>query len=179
MTAALLVIDVQEEALERCPDAAGVVERINELARRASDTGAPVIFIQHEDDDELVRGTPGWELAEGLERPEGSLLVSKTYRDAFEETELAQLLERLGARRVVVTGVHSDYCVQTTALSALIRGFDLTFVNDCHAARDSQLAPHQIQALINARFETLRYPDRAVEVLPAADVRFRVQSRVR
>jgi nicotinamidase-related amidase len=172
VSAALLVIDVQEEALERCPDAARVVAQINELTRRAAESGAPVIFIQHEDDDELVRGSPGWELAGGLERPEGSQLVPKAYRDAFEGTELARLLEGLGVRRVVVTGVHSDYCVQTTALSALIRGFDLTFVSDSHAARDAELPPHQIQALVNARFSTLRYPGRSVEVLPAADVAF-------
>lgn len=172
MASALLVIDVQREALDGVADADALVGRINELVRRASEEGAPVIFIQHEDGDELVRGTPGWELAAGLERPEGAELLPKAYRDAFEETDLARLLERLGARRVVVTGVHSDYCVQTTALSALIRGFDLTFVSDCHAARDAEMAPHQIEALINSRFQTLRYPGRRVEVLPAADVTF-------
>jgi nicotinamidase-related amidase len=176
---ALLVIDVQEEALERCPDGGEIVARINELSRRAAEAGLPVIFIQHEEDEEYMKGTPGWELAGGLERTEGSLLVPKTYRDAFETTDLEPTLRRLGVTHVVVTGVHSDYCVQTTALSALIRGFDLTFVSDCHAARDSELPPHQIQALINSRFQTLRYPGRTVEVVPAAEVTFEPAPRAR
>jgi nicotinamidase-related amidase len=172
---ALLVIDVQEEALEGCPDGAAVVRRINELTRRAAGAGVPVVFIQHEDDDELVKGSPGWELAAALERPDGSHLVPKTFRDAFEATELGALLDRLCARRLVVTGVHSDYCVQTTALSALVRGFDLALASDGHAARasaeDGSLSPHAIQALVNSRFGTLRYPGRGIEVLPAAQIR--------
>jgi nicotinamidase-related amidase len=182
-SSALVVIDVQEEALAGCPDGAEVMARINELSRRADDAGVPVIFIQHEDEEELVKGSPGWELARGLERGEGSFLVPKTYRDGFEDTELEELLERLGVGRVVVTGVHSDYCVQTTALSALVRGFDLVLVADGHAARpsaeDGELSPHAIQAFINSRFATLRYPGRAIEVLPAAEVTFEPAPRAR
>ncbi len=170
---ALLVIDVQEEALAGCPDGAAVVERINELSQRAAAAGVPVIFIQHEDDDELVKGSPGWELAASLVRPEGSLLVPKSYRDGFEATELEEVLARLGVRRLIVTGVHSDFCVQTTALSALVRGYDLVFVSDAHAARPEQgdpeeLSARSLQELVNSRFATLRYPGREVAVLPAA-----------
>jgi nicotinamidase-related amidase len=174
---ALLVIDVQQEALIGCPgDGADVVARINELLRQADGAGAPVIFIQHEDDDELVKGSPGWRLAEGLERRDGTFLVPKSYRDAFASTELEALLGRLGVRRLVVTGVHSDFCVQTTALSALMRGFDLVLVSDGHAARsspeDASLSPQAIQAFVNSRFDTLRYPERTIEVLPAAEIMF-------
>src|SRR4051794_11005407 len=175
---ALLVIDVQQEALEGCPDAAAIVARINLLSRAAADAAVPVIFIQHEDDDELVKGTPGWELAEALERPEASLLVPKTYRDSFADTELEPTLRRLGVSRLVVTGVHSDFCVQTTALSAVMRGYDIVLVSDGHTARPTPqdggaaLPGDALRALINALMATLRYPGRAIEVLPAADIGF-------
>lgn len=168
MSAALLVIDVQQEALEGCPDPDGLVDRINRLSSDAEEAGVPVIFIQHEGEDELAKGSPGWELADRLDRPDGSHLVPKSYRDGFEETELVPLLEDLGVRRLVITGVHSDYCVQTTALSALIRGYDVTLVKDAHAARGDD--PDGIHAFVNSRFATLRYPGRTIEVLPAADV---------
>lgn len=172
---ALLVIDVQEEALEGCPDTAGLLARINELSRRADEAGAPVIFIRHDDihGEEYVRDTPGWQLAAGLEQPGGSHIVEKRYRDGFADTELASLLERLGVRRLVVTGVHSDFCVQTTALSALSRGFDIVLVSDGHAARpepeDGSLTSEAIQGFINSRFTTLRYPGRTIEVRPAGE----------
>jgi nicotinamidase-related amidase len=171
---ALLVIDMQQEVVDTCPDGPGLIDRINLLSRRATEAGVPVIFIQHEGHDELFKGTPGWELAAGLERGDGSYLVPKTYRDAFADTDLRTLLERLGVRRLVVTGAHSDFCVQTTALSALVHGFDLALVSDGHAAEpsphDDALSAEALQAFVNTRFGTLRYPGRTVEVLPAADV---------
>src|SRR4051812_37465671 len=135
---ALLIVDVQEASLDGCSEVPQVIDRINELLRRAGEASAPVIFIQHDGaEDGLARGTPGWELAAALERPGGAHLVEKSYRDAFADTELKPLLYRLGVKRLVVTGVHSDFCVQMTALSAVIRGFDLAFVSDAHATRDS------------------------------------------
>jgi nicotinamidase-related amidase len=171
MDSALLVIDVQEEALERCHDAEGVVERINDLSRRMAEAGAPVIYIQHEDDSELIRDSPGWQLAHGLERPDESVLLAKTFRDSFEATDLQGILEREGVKRVVVTGVHSDFCVQTTTLSAVIRGFDVVLVSDGHTSReDGELSGEGLTAFVNSRVATLRYPGRMVEVRRAAEV---------
>jgi nicotinamidase-related amidase len=174
MDSALLVIDVQEEALEGCHDAEGVVERINDVARRMAEAGGPVIYIQHEDDTELIRDSPGWQLAGGLERPDGSVRLPKTFRDGFEATDLQGMLEGDGVKRVVVTGVHSDFCVQTTALSAVIRGFDLVLVSDGHTSRptpeSSELSGEALTELVNARMATLRYPGRSVEVVAAAQV---------
>jgi nicotinamidase-related amidase len=174
MDTALLVIDVQEEALEGCHDAGGTVERINDLARRMAETGAPLIYIQHEDDGELIRESPGWQLAEALERPDGSVRLAKTFRDGFEATDLQGMLEEEGVRRVVVTGVHSDFCVQTTALSAVIRGFDLVLVSDGHTSRatpeTSELSGEALRQLVNARMATLRYPGRTIEVVRAAEL---------
>ena len=174
MDTALLVIDVQEEALEGCHDAEGTVTRINDVSRRMAEAGARVIYIQHEDDGELVRESPGWQLAAGLERPDEPVRLAKTFRDGFEATDLQGMLEREGIRRVVITGVHSDFCVQTTALSALIRGFDLVLVSDGHTARTSpetsELSGEALRQLVNARMATLRYPGRTIEVVRAAEL---------
>jgi nicotinamidase-related amidase len=169
---ALLIVDVQEASLDGCSDVPQVIDRINELLRRAGEASVPVIFIQHDGtEDGLARGTPGWELAAALERPDGAHLVEKSYRDAFADTELEPLLYRLGVKRLVVTGVHSDFCVQMTALSAVIRGFDLAFVSDAHTTRDSAaLAGPDISALVNSRMAMLRHPGRTIEVVPAARV---------
>ncbi len=168
------MIDVQREALDGCTDADEVVARINELAARAEGAGAPVVYVQHEGNGEPERGDPGWELAEGLDRQAGSYLVAKRFRDAFAETGLEELLGSLGVERVVVTGAHSDYCVQMTALSAVVRGFDLVLVADGHTAypADPALGAGELRDLVNARVSTLRHPGRTIEVLPAADVVF-------
>ena len=173
----LLVIDMQEAVLTGCADVPGVTERINELAQRAREAGAAVVFIQHSDadDPEMAAGSNGWQLAEALQRLDGDTVVTKTYRDSFADTDLGAVLARSGARRLVVTGAHSDFCVQTTALSALLRGYDVTLVSDAHTARpvelpEGRLGAEAVVAFVNSRFATRRHPGRTVEVRPAAEI---------
>jgi nicotinamidase-related amidase len=69
-------------------------------------------------------------------------------------------------------GVHSDYCVVTTAMSALQHGYDVTLVSDAHTALPAELPSgtspaRMVVELVNARFATLRVPDRTIEVVPA------------
>ena len=154
-----------------------MIERINELSARAAEADTAVIFIQHEGaEDGLEYGSDGWQLADELMRPDGSFLVEKRYRDAFADTDLGQLLERLEVRRLVVAGVHSEFCVQMAALSAVVRGYDIVFVSDAHTTRDSpehpSLSGEAITALVNARMAMLRHPEREIEVIPAAEVSF-------
>ncbi|MGA2803133.1 MAG: cysteine hydrolase family protein [Acidimicrobiales bacterium] len=174
---ALLVIDMQEAVLAGCADVTGVVTRINDLLRRAREAGTAIVFIQHgeADDPELVPGSPGWQLIGTLDRREGDTVVPKSYRDSFAETGLAAELARTGAQRLVLTGAQSDFCVQTAALSALVRGYDVTLVSDAHTTTpavlpEGELGAEAVVAFVNSRLGTLRYPGRTVEVLPAAEV---------
>jgi nicotinamidase-related amidase len=175
MSSAVVVIDVQESVLAGCADVPEVVKRINVLARRARQERVPVLFIQHEDPDdpEMTRDSPGWQLATALDRLDGDPVVPKTYRDSFTETALADLLAASGVRRLIIAGAHSDYCVQMSALSAVIRGYDVTLVSDGHTAQDDgELSGAQIRDLVNARFASLRAPGRAIAAAPAAEITF-------
>jgi nicotinamidase-related amidase len=172
---AVVVIDAQESVLAGCAGVPEVVKRINALARRARQERVPVVFIQHEDPDdpEMARNSPGWQLAAALDRRDGDPVLPKTYRDSFAETALAGLLAASGVRRLIVAGAHSDYCVQMGALSAVIRGYDVTLVSDGHVALDDgELSGAQIRDLVTARFASLRAPGRAIAATPAAQITF-------
>jgi nicotinamidase/pyrazinamidase len=92
-----------------------------------------------------VAGSPGAELAPGLEIPNGLAIVSKAteaWRDAysgFERTELGSTLQRLGATRLFVGGLATDYCVLNTVLDGLKLGFEVLVLED--AVRAVNLAP--------------------------------------
>ncbi len=172
---ALLVIDMQEAVLAPCAGVPGVVARINALVGRARQAGVPIVFVQHQDagDPEMTAGSPGWRIVESLDRRPADPVVAKRHRDGFAATELGTTLDGVGARRLVVTGAQSDFCVQTTALSALFHGYDLTLVSDAHATEPAALPGGEVSAdslieLINSRFATLRQPGRTIEVVPAA-----------
>lgn len=177
--AALLVIDVQQAVVEGGVDVSGVLGRINALLLRARDIGTPVIFVQHEDleDPQLRNGSPGWQFADGLDYQENEPIVAKSYRDSFAQTTLNDLLQKYGVGRLIVTGAQSDYCVQTSALSALQHGYDVTLVSDGHTTcatgpSDGNISGASVIDFVNGHFATLRYPSRSIEVLPASKVAF-------
>jgi nicotinamidase-related amidase len=138
---ALIVIDVQESALRDCPNVSEVIANINHLVGRGRDAGCPVIFVQHHDpaDPGMAAGSAGWQLSPALDRLDTDTVLPKTYRDAFAATGLDDSLTRAGAQRLVLMGVHSDFCVMTTALSAVQRGYDITLVSDAHTAQTAEL----------------------------------------
>lgn len=174
MDTALIVIDMQRDVMATCPAAEPVLATVNALITRARRNGTPIVFVRHHDDD-LVAGTDSWQLDPRLDHDVRDVIVDKTYRDGFANTELDDVLHRLGIHQLVITGAHSDFCVQTTALSALAHGYDITLVADGHAAEATLIAGVELAAatvtdFVNARMATLRYPGRKVDVLSAADV---------
>jgi nicotinamidase-related amidase len=171
---ALLVIDMQVALFEGDPpraDAEGVIRRINEIARAVRTTRGMVIFVQHEDEGGLRPNTRGWEILPALERTDTDLSVRKQGCDSFYETELADLLERHGARQLIITGCATEFCVDTTVRAAASRDYDIVAVADAHTTRDrSHLDAESIIAHHNWVWENLILPRNYVKVLPATSV---------
>ena len=177
MKTALLVIDVQQLLCSgqwACHDIDAVVDRINALAGRARAAGIPVICIQHEEPDcPLAHGTPGWQLYARLEARPDDIRIRKTTPDSFLRTELQARLESLGVDSVVICGLQSEYCVDSTARGALARGYPVTLASDAHATMDNGvLKAAQISAHHNATLAGMSSFGPRVTVMPAAQIAF-------
>jgi ureidoacrylate peracid hydrolase len=83
--------------------------------------------------DQFVPGSWGWSIVEGLEPEPSELVVQKPRYDAFLRTDLEDELRARGITTVVVTGVITNCCVDTTARSAFMRGLDVLVLEDCVA----------------------------------------------
>ncbi|GAA5868045.1 hypothetical protein JCM3774_001580 [Rhodotorula dairenensis] len=148
MGTALLIIDVQQ-GLCVGPDAVEcreeTVANINSLSARAHAARVPVIFVQHEADDELVYGTPEWQLADGLdlspEAADDQIYVRKRGSDAFHRTDLAALLATRGIASLVVCGMQTEFCVDSTVRRALALGCPVTLVADGHTTAPNGIVP--------------------------------------
>lgn len=155
MQTAVLVIDMQQGLCEG-PDAAhdclGTIERINALTQRARAAGVPVFFIQHESSaGYLEHGSPEWQLATGLQVQADDRRVRKTTPDAFLRTELNEALQALRIQDLVVCGMHSEFCVDTTTCKALALGYPVVLVSDAHtSAGNAAIGPQQVIAHHNA-----------------------------
>jgi ureidoacrylate peracid hydrolase len=83
--------------------------------------------------DQFVPGSWGWRIVDGLEPDATELVVRKPRYDAFLRTTLEDDFRSRGVTTVVATGVITNCCVDTTARSAFMRGFDVLVLRDCVA----------------------------------------------
>lgn len=179
MKPALLIVDVQRALLPIVWRGEELADRIGALAVDARRHGVPVIALRQVGDAGTVFDprSPGARLSERLGLGPDDVVIDKTATDSFYRTDLAAVLARRGVDTVVLTGVATDYCVDTTARSALSHGLDVVLVGDGHApAADGDpaagLTAEQVVARHHRLLTTAVHPGGAVRVRAAADVVF-------
>jgi len=176
MTSAVLIIDVQEALCSgeyAAFEARRVIDRINAVARKSRGIGAPVVIIQHETaTGPLQHGAEGWQLAAALETRPTDLYVRKKATDSFHQTELHTLLQRHGVSSLIICGLQSEFCVDTTTRRALALGYPVVLVADGHSTVDNTvLTATQISAHHNATLSNITsFGPRAIAVV-AEEVR--------
>jgi nicotinamidase-related amidase len=82
------------------------------------------------------RGTFEHRILEELEPRPGEFVINKTSRGAFNSTAIERLLLNLGLEALIVVGVSTSSCVETTARDAADRGFKVAIVEDATAELD-------------------------------------------
>jgi nicotinamidase-related amidase len=90
-----------------------------------------------EKETEVCRaGSWGAEFVEGLGPAPGEAIIRKHRFGAFAGTGLDQLLRAHGVSSLIVAGVTTNCCVETTAREAVMREFQLIVVEDCVGVKD-------------------------------------------
>jgi nicotinamidase-related amidase len=120
MNMALLIVDLQK-AYHKGPDAASMdsaLGYINAALPGFRAKGLPVIWIQH-DDEESPRGSPGFDLIDGLQPLPGEHRIVKRYNNSFNKTDCASILAAAGADTVVISGYCAEWCILSTYRGAL------------------------------------------------------------
>lgn len=180
MTKALVIIDVQVGILpEGGSKRPAVRARFDEVRRRIFDLvgearsqGAPIVFVQHagEPGHRLEKGTAGWEICPDLDRRSNDIVVSKTACDSFYETDLQSVLAEKEIRHVVVAGLMTQYCVDTTCRRAVSLGYDVTLVSDAHTTADTEkFTVEQIVEHHNALLDGFDAGAAVIRVKPASE----------
>ena len=79
----------------------------------------------------LVRGEHGHDIIDELKPAPGEPVVDKPGKGAFYATDLGSMLQNRGIRQLVVCGVTTEVCVNTTVREANDRGYDCLVLEDC------------------------------------------------
>ena len=79
----------------------------------------------------LIRGEYGHDIIDELAPIDGEIVIDKPGKGAFYATELQTVLETAGITRLIVTGVTTEVCVQTSMREANDRGYEGLLLEDC------------------------------------------------
>jgi nicotinamidase-related amidase len=178
VTPALLVIDVQTALCfgrYATFESDVVIAKINQLCAKARAENVPIIFVQHASvGGALDFGSEGWTLARGLDVLNTDTVMGKTATDSFHKTQLLSLLELHNINHLVVCGMQSDFCVDTTVRRALGLGYPVTLVSDGHTTLDNEvLTAPQISAHHTITLANITSFGPRVTPMTAAQIQFK------
>jgi isochorismate hydrolase len=143
---ALLILDMQRYFLEPdshayVPSAPAILPGLGALAQTYAACDRPVIFTRHVNTPEtagmmaewwrevLTAENPRSDLTPEMDAATGVVMPKSQY-DAFYQTSLEADLRSRGVTQVVIGGVMTHLCCETTARSAFVRGFQVFFLVD-------------------------------------------------
>ena len=84
----------------------------------------------------LVRGEPGWRIVEEMAPARGEWVIDKPGTGAFHATELDLVLRCNRVTHLVLMGLTTDLCVNSTIREASDRGYECLLLSDCTGATD-------------------------------------------
>jgi len=170
--AALLVIDVQSGLVGGAYNESSVLSNINKVISKIRANNGLVVFVQHchASYEPLMKGSPGWEVHPTLHTEEGDLFIEKTASDSFYETTLDAELTARNIGNVIVTGLQTEYCVDTTCRSALSRHYSVTLISDAHTTGNSHMPAAEIIDHHNRILKNLAHPAVSIKVKLTSEI---------
>jgi len=153
---ALLIIDVQNDYF---PDgnmelvgATQAGENTKKMLEYYRAHQLPVIHIKHIATNAgatfFLPNTPGAEINALVAPLKDEKVIIKHYPNSFRETDLQEYLQSKGIKNLVITGMMTDVCVESTTRAAFDLGYKNTIIGDACATRDRELGSEVIPAAV-------------------------------
>ena len=144
------------------------------MARDGSNLGVMAELVPPFIVDLYTEGSPTAELHEALDVAAEDLIVDKTRYGAFHGTDLARQLRDRGIETVIISGIATNICCETTAREASQHDFRVVFLSDGTATKEMNGVP--AQDLQRATLASLGMV--FAEIATVADVTERIEAAV-
>lgn len=155
--AALLVIDLQYYFQQIVQP---VLKNISAVIQASRQKNIPIVFTQHGHTDSssdrgalgqwwgevILRGTKDWEFIPEMKIDSKDTILPKNRYSAFYETQLESILQSKGIRELIISGVMTNLCCETTARDAFMRDYRVFFLIDGTATGNEE---HHLATLKN------------------------------
>lgn len=147
---ALMVIDMQEYFR---PLALPIIKNVRSVIEACRSSGIHIVFTRHGHKDiskdggmlgewwgDLIHyGTPAWQLVGELSPLETDVIIEKNRYSAFWGTDLDSHFRSRKIEEIIITGVMTNCCCETTARDAFVRDYRIFFVRDATATVNDEL----------------------------------------
>ena len=165
----MMNVDLQNHFVENAPHGFTVLERVNRLAAACRRAGILVVHTAHvlrrdgsntgvlgelvpsvPEEGFLYEGSRTAALHDNLVIEPGDVVLHKPRFGAFHGTDLELILRGRGIDTIIVSGISTDVCCDTTAREANARDFRVLFISDATAVNteDADEAERQRQATL-------------------------------
>ncbi len=154
MSKALIIIDIQNDYFE-----GGNCELVNPMeaslkAKKALEyfrkNSMPVFHVQHINVREgatfFLPNTKGVEIHENVKPLKSEIIIEKNFPNSFLQTSLESELEKLDIKELVICGMMSHMCVDSTTRAAFDLGFDCTVIHDACTTKDLVFQDKKVNA---------------------------------
>lgn len=168
---ALLVIDMQNYYVQLLPAMKSLVPKVNQLAKSVRSRQGHIVWVRMKASEEgralwpslneyvlapdvaqkhgelLTPGTSGFELLEGLEVSRTDIVTDKSRYSPFVEgtSDLSEYLATEDVTNLIICGVATNVCCETTARDAMMRDYRVAVVADAMATNSE--AAHRASLL--------------------------------
>nr|WP_324339393.1 isochorismatase family protein [Ruminococcus sp.] len=137
----LLVVDVQKLITnDRLCFFDRFKENLRGLIAGARKSGTEIVFIRHDDGEgqPLSMGNDGYDIHEDFAPEAGEKVFDKSVNSPFRDTGLTEYLRSKGVRRLIVTGLQTEYCIDAAVKCGFEHGFEMIVPEYCNSTADNE-----------------------------------------
>ena len=144
MKEALIIIDVQNDYFQggkmELKNPLAPLENIKKLLAKFRDGKKEIVFIQHiavrEEAGFFIKNTSGAEIHKKISPLDSEKVIIKNYPNSFFKTDLDEYLREKGVESLVITGMMTHMCIDSTTRAAKDLGYKCVVIKDTCATRD-------------------------------------------
>ena len=160
MKTAFIIIDVQNILVETGFETKKLLEKITYLQDQARSKNIEIIYVQHIENPE-AQTLEDWQLSALLNRKPDEKVFHKRYNSMFKETGLKEYLDQQGIEQLVLCGMQTEYCVDTSVKVGFEYGYKLVIPEGAVTTFDGEDIPAET---LNEFYENI-WEERFADVL--------------
>lgn len=173
-TKALVVIDLQNALVEGGPyEIETVIKNVTQLIDECRSNNVEVIYVQHcgPEGSVLEKNTTGWEIYSKISPNQGEKVVLKYFNSAFRETELQQYLQSKNLDELIIVGMQTEFCIDTSIKVGFELGYKLVIPEMTNTTYDNgdltadKLYNHYNYNIFNKRFARLESMETVIDYI--------------